>query len=52
MEIDASTTTWARYRTTVAADRAGVLTPATALGLALVDRLRTQGFLFDVERLA
>ncbi|MDV3221538.1 saccharopine dehydrogenase family protein [Intrasporangium sp.] len=31
-------------------DRAGVLTPATALGEVLVDRLRTQGFTFEVER--
>ena len=77
MEIDAVTTTGARYRTTVAADRdpgyggtaimlgqsalclaldeglperAGVLTPATALGDALVDRLRANGFTFEVER--
>ncbi len=31
-------------------DRAGVLTPATAMGEVLVDRLRAQGFTFDVER--
>lgn len=31
--------------------RAGVLTPATALGPAVVDRLRAQGFTFHVERL-
>ncbi len=30
--------------------RAGVLTPATAMGEALVDRLRAQGFTFGVER--
>ena len=30
--------------------RAGVLTPATAMGAALVDRLRAQGFTFDVRR--
>src|SRR6478736_2988663 len=30
--------------------RAGVCTPATALGDVLVERLRTQGFIFDVER--
>lgn len=28
----------------------GVLTPATALGMPLVDRLRAQGFTFDVRR--
>ena len=80
MEITATTTTGARYRTTVAADhdpgydgtavmlgqsalclaldgprlphRAGVLTPATALGDALVDRLRPHGFTFEVARLS
>jgi short subunit dehydrogenase-like uncharacterized protein len=30
--------------------RSGVCTPATALGEALVERLRSQGFTFDVER--
>ncbi len=30
--------------------RAGVLTPATAMGTALVDRLRSAGFTFEVER--
>src|SRR6478672_3085168 len=30
--------------------RAGVCTPATALGDVLVERLRKQGFIFDVER--
>ncbi|WP_344254182.1 saccharopine dehydrogenase family protein [Terrabacter carboxydivorans] len=30
--------------------RAGVCTPATALGEVLVERLRAQGFTFDVER--
>ncbi len=29
---------------------AGVLTPATAMGIALVDRLRAAGFTFDVHR--
>jgi short subunit dehydrogenase-like uncharacterized protein len=29
--------------------RAGVLTPATALGLPLVDRLRAAGMTFDVN---
>ncbi|SDB93543.1 Uncharacterized conserved protein [Raineyella antarctica] len=80
MEITATTSTGARYRTTVAADhdpgydgtaimlgqsalclaldgprlpdRTGVLTPATALGAVLVDRLRSQGFTFAVERVA
>ncbi|MDC5695914.1 saccharopine dehydrogenase NADP-binding domain-containing protein [Intrasporangium calvum] len=32
-------------------DRAGVLTPATALGDVLVKRLRDQGFTLEVERL-
>jgi short subunit dehydrogenase-like uncharacterized protein len=32
-------------------EAAGVLTPATALGLALVDRLRAAGFLMAVERI-
>ena len=31
--------------------RAGVLTPATAMGTALVDRLRAAGHTYDVERL-
>jgi short subunit dehydrogenase-like uncharacterized protein len=31
-------------------DRAGVLTPATAMGSALIDRLRTAGMTFEVER--
>jgi len=30
--------------------RAGVLTPATALGTALVERLRAAGMTFAVER--
>jgi short subunit dehydrogenase-like uncharacterized protein len=30
--------------------RAGVLTPATAMGTALADRLRAAGFTFEVER--
>ncbi len=78
MEISATTSTSARYRTTVAAGydpgyggtaimlaqsalclagdgsqlphRAGVLTPATAMGDVLADRLRAQGFTFEVER--
>jgi short subunit dehydrogenase-like uncharacterized protein len=32
--------------------RAGVLTPATAMGTALVDRLRAAGHTYDVERLS
>jgi short subunit dehydrogenase-like uncharacterized protein len=32
--------------------RAGVLTPATAMGHALVERLRTAGHTYDVERLS
>jgi len=32
--------------------RAGVLTPATALGLPLVERLRAAGMTFVVERRA
>ncbi|MGV8907426.1 MAG: saccharopine dehydrogenase family protein [Propionicimonas sp.] len=79
MEITATTTTGARYRSTVAAEhdpgysgtaimlgesalclaldrhrlpgRSGVLTPATAMGDVLVDRLRVQGFTFEAERL-
>ncbi|MGO1488512.1 MAG: saccharopine dehydrogenase family protein [Arachnia sp.] len=31
--------------------RSGVLTPATAMGVALVDRLRAQGFVFDASLL-
>lgn len=78
LEIDAVTTTGARYRTTVAADhdpgydgtavmlaqsalslaldgprlphRSGVLTPATAMGGVLADRLRARGFTLAVER--
>ncbi len=78
MEITSTTSTAARYRTTVAADqdpgyggtaimlgqsalclaldgsrlpqRAGVLTPATAMGEVLADRLRAHGFSFEVER--
>jgi len=30
--------------------RAGVLTPATGIGMRLVERLREQGFTFDTER--
>ena len=33
-------------------DRAGVLTPATAMGMPLVERLRAAGFTFDAERAA
>ena len=77
MDIHATTSTGARYRTRVGADydpgyggtavmfgqtalalalddglprRVGVCTPATALGEGLVERLRAQGFTFDVER--
>ncbi|MGB5951231.1 MAG: saccharopine dehydrogenase NADP-binding domain-containing protein [Ornithinimicrobium sp.] len=76
IEIQAETTTGARYLVTVAApydpgydgtavmlgesglalaageggDRAGVLTPATALGEALVDRLRARDFTLTVTR--
>ncbi|MGO4598611.1 saccharopine dehydrogenase family protein [Terrabacter sp. 2RAF25] len=77
MDIRATTTTGARYRTTVGADydpgyggtaimfgetalalatddgiprRTGVGTPATALGDGLTDRLRAQGFTFEVAR--
>ncbi len=79
MEIRATTTTTgAKYRTTVADDhdpgydgtaimlgqsalclaldrphlprRSGVLTPATAMGDVLAERLRTQGFTLEVER--
>jgi short subunit dehydrogenase-like uncharacterized protein len=32
-------------------ERSGVLTPATAMGDALVHRLRAQGFTFEVERI-
>jgi hypothetical protein len=31
-------------------DRAGVLTPATGLGMPLVERLRAADFTFDVQR--
>jgi short subunit dehydrogenase-like uncharacterized protein len=31
-------------------DRAGVLTPATAMGMPLVERLRRAGFEFDAKR--
>lgn len=77
MEVESTTTTGARYRTTVAAtadpgysgtaimlgqsalclaldtlpDRAGVLTPATAMGDVLAERLRSQGFTLTTERL-
>ncbi|GGL38236.1 saccharopine dehydrogenase NADP-binding domain-containing protein [Phycicoccus endophyticus] len=79
MEVTATASTGARYRSVVAApydpgysgtavmlgqsalalaaedpglpDAAGVLTPATALGHPLVDRLRAHGFTLDVERL-
>ena len=78
MDIHATTTTGARYRTRVGADydpgyggtaimfgetalalatdggiprRTGVCTPATAVGDVLTDRLRAQGFTFEVERL-
>jgi short subunit dehydrogenase-like uncharacterized protein len=79
MELTATTTTGARYGTTVAAgydpgyggtaimlgqsalclaldgprppSRSGVLTPATAMGDVLVERLRAHGFTFQVERL-
>lgn len=78
MEIRTTTTTGAKYHTTVADDhdpgydgtatmlgqsalclaldrpdlprRSGVLTPATAMGDVLAERLRTQGFTFEVER--
>lgn len=78
-EIRTTTSTGARYRTRVSADRdpgyggtaimfgqaalclaldgdrlphrAGVLTPATAMGDVLVERLRAHGFTFDVERI-
>jgi short subunit dehydrogenase-like uncharacterized protein len=79
MDIHATTTTGARYRTRVGADydpgyggtaimfgetalalatdegiprRSGVCTPATAVGDVLTDRLRAQGFTFEVERLS
>jgi short subunit dehydrogenase-like uncharacterized protein len=32
--------------------RAGVLTPATAMGHVLVERLRAAGHTYDVERLS
>jgi short subunit dehydrogenase-like uncharacterized protein len=31
-------------------DRSGVLTPATAMGMPLVERLRAAGFTFDASR--
>lgn len=37
--------------TTSLPDTAGVLTPATAMGTALVERLRAQGFILTVEEL-
>lgn len=75
LDIEATTTTGARYVARVAADRdpgyggtavmlgesglslayddlpagGGVLTPATALGDRLIDRLRAQGFTIDVR---
>ena len=78
LQTTATTTSGARYRTTVKAKgdpgyaatsvmlgesalalaldtlpvSAGVLTPATAIGRPLVDRLRAAGFTFEVERLA
>ncbi len=80
MEVDAVTTTGARYLTTVAAERdpgytgtavmlgesalalatggpslptgSGVLTPATALGDVLVERLRAHGFTLEARRVA
>jgi short subunit dehydrogenase-like uncharacterized protein len=78
IRVTASTTSGARYRTTVAAKgdpgyaatavmlgeaglalalddlppAAGVLTPATGIGLPLVDRLRAAGFTMTTERLA
>lgn len=33
-------------------ERAGVLTPATAMGDVLIDRLRTHGFVFDTEQVS
>ncbi len=79
MEILGTSTTGARYRTTVAAEhdpgyggtaimlaqsalclaldgqrlpgRSGVLTPATAMGDVLANRLRAHGFTFAVERI-
>lgn len=77
VEIEADTTSGARYLTRIAAaydpgysgtavmfgqstlslacddlpDRAGVLTPATAFGAALVDRLRAHGFTVSCRRL-
>ncbi|MGV8846351.1 saccharopine dehydrogenase family protein [Tessaracoccus sp.] len=77
LQIRTTTTTGARYLTTVGADhdpgyngtaimlgesalslaldidrlpqRSGVLTPATALGIVLVERLRAHGFVFDTS---
>ncbi|HYN30720.1 MAG TPA: saccharopine dehydrogenase NADP-binding domain-containing protein [Dermatophilaceae bacterium] len=79
MDVEATTTTGARYRTRVAADQdpgytgtavmlgqsalclaldeqrlpdlAGVLTPATAMGAVLLERLRQHGFTATTERL-
>lgn len=79
MEITATTTSGARYRTTIAddrdpgydstavmlgqsalclaldrdrlPDRTGVLTPATGMGEALVDRLRARGMTLEVQRI-
>lgn len=77
LDIETTTTTGARYRARVAADKdpgysgtavmlgesalclalddlpggGGVLTPATAMGDALVDRLRAHGFTFAVTRI-
>ncbi len=79
MDVEAATTTGARYRTRVAAERdpgysgtavmlgqsalalaldeadlpggAGVLTPATGIGMPLVERLRAQGFTLETTRL-
>lgn len=77
MEIESTTTTGARYRTTVAAkadpgysgtaimlgqaglclaldslpDRAGVITPAVAMGDVLAQRLRDQDFTLTTDRL-
>ena len=78
MEVTATTTTGARYRTTVAAKgdpgyaatavmlgesglclaldphpagHAGVLTPATAMGALLAERLRAAGFQLSTDRL-
>jgi short subunit dehydrogenase-like uncharacterized protein len=80
MDVEATTTTGARYRTRVAAeadpgytgtaimlgqsalclaldeqrlpDLAGVLTPATAMGEVLLERLRQHGFTVETERVS